>query len=65
MRTLCFQGVQVLHVEALATFQCATILKANMRGGEKGLACRFCRESKMKTCTMALYKDAIWLPSGG
>jgi len=53
------------HVEALATFQCAAILKANMRGGEKGLACRFCRESKMKTCIMALYRDSIWLPSGG
>ena len=38
MCTLCFQGVQVLYVEALATFQCATILKAKMRG-EKGLAC--------------------------
>jgi len=25
---------------------------------------RDCRESKMKTCIMALYKDAIWLPSG-
>jgi len=53
------------HVEALATFQCAAILKENMRGGEKGLAYRLRRESKMKTCIMALYKDAIWLPSGG
>ena len=64
MRTLCFQGVQVLHVETLATFQCAAI-EANVRGGEKGLARRFCRESKMKTCIMVLHKDAIWLPSGG
>ena len=32
---------------------------------EKGLACRSCRESKMKTCTMVLYKDAIWLLNGG
>jgi len=34
-------------------------------GGEEGLTCRFCRESKMKPCTMVLYKDAIWLPIGG
>ena len=39
----------MLHVEALATFQCAAI-EANVRGGEKGLARRFCREGKMKTC---------------
>jgi hypothetical protein len=63
MRTLCFQDVQVLHVRALAMFHVPHI-KAKMRGGEKGLTCRSCRESKIKTCIMALYKDAVWLPSG-